>query len=317
MNALDPTMSTALNTYDRPFSTRAALFQNGSDKSSYQRASLFNADAGKSDGIPSHTIHGVTWIDAPKLAIELGNNLSYSEDILAPVAAINLDNIRMSDNVEYLSTQALVTRLRMNDVSRSAALMYIKIFLNTAIGEENYNVDVQIDSKYRLDIYVPKAKLSIDVNSGTLVTSKDKVNYLRQHGIYHIEFNIKNQTIRNASSRNGAIRLDVEIMLMDTLPELFQCLISQYRAGNLHDSASVHGYIKKAYSTELDKEISQLKRRLEQDDDIIRACSRRKIGQMYATNRYRGGINTGRKQPDRVYLTSAINRLRAARPTYV
>lgn len=233
-------------------SSRAFLLS-GSDPAlapSFRSAS-YGGDVGRryrnaDEGIPSHTIRGVTWIDAGAFARAVGYNIDPREDIMAPAAAINLDSVRSFNGHNYISAPALAHRLRMNDRSRLFVIMMIRRFLESSVGSENVVSNVRFSNEICVDFYVPNARLTIDVNSGTLASSSSKVQELMRNGIYHIEVMTATNESTSRFEVGGALseNMDMKRFLEKTIPEIFMRLVADFKIGNHHESASVDQYMR-------------------------------------------------------------------------
>lgn len=211
-------------------------------------------------GIPSHTINGETWISAEGIADEFGPDISATEDILAPVAAMNLDNTRAYtayETTHFVSAHAFAQRLRMNDRGRNFISEIIKKFLTNAIGIENITFSAKFGSKWCVDIYVPRANLVIDISSPQLQAEVSKINYLHDRlGIRHIEFVCSPPARAPRGAFAEAVPIlresDIRRLLDDTIPSIFSHIFAQFSTGDINQSATVNRYISSGAKREYD-----------------------------------------------------------------
>jgi hypothetical protein len=216
----------------------------------------------KKDGVSRHIINQVAWIDVNALVRVLKLQLNPRDDIMAPAAAIDMDSVRMIEDVGYISSPALVKRFRMNDLGRQSYLMNIKSFLSSAVGPHGFRVNERLSPEHYVDIYVPNAKLAIDVDAGTLAVSNKKIRFLSQRNISHVTFTVStvapilpktsafgttgsfSSAMLNSISVRNTEAADMERLLTVTIPHIFRVLMSSYSRGIMEDSTSINSYMR-------------------------------------------------------------------------
>lgn len=203
----------------------------------------------KNDGIPCHIVYNTLWVDADSMIKEIGANINSQNDIMAPSAALDEDSVRTVAGKNYISAPALVRRMRMNDRSRDFAITVIKNFLTSAVGAPELSIGERIGDHY-VDMYVPRARLAIDINGGTLTSSTNKRVYLERKNIMLIVFHC------------GATQThdDVDRLMTITIPALFSALMSRYKAGSMRESSIVSSHFTDLTNTGTFKAPSALKR---------------------------------------------------------
>lgn len=208
-----------------------------------------NGAEAKDEGIPCHIVYNTLWVDADAMIKEIGANINAQNDIMAPSAALDEDSVRTVAGKNYISAPALVRRMRMNERSRDFAITVIKNFLTSAVGVKELNIGERIGDHY-VDMYVPRAKIAVDVNGGTLTSSTLKRVYLERKGIALVVFHCGSTQSHD----------DVERLMNITIPALFSALMSRYKAGSMRDSAIVSNHFTDLSNSSTFKAPSALKR---------------------------------------------------------